>query len=84
MARACRWVVSDVRVSQVQRDDLFALHSTVKDGEGSEAEVINRFSQSPHWGWSAVAPESKVFWVVDMGERILAIAQSVVHQLVDV
>jgi len=56
----------------------------VKDGEGSEAEVINRFSQSPHWGWSAVAPESKVFWVVDMGERILAIVQSVVHQLVDV
>ena len=76
--------LQDVRVTQVQLDDLFALRSAVKDGEGSEAEVIKRLSQSSHWGWTAMAPESKVLWVVDMGERTLAIAQSVVHQLIDV
>ena len=68
--------LQDVRVTQVQLDDLFALRSAVKDGEGSEAEVIK--------GWTAMALESKVLWVIDMGDRTLAIAQSVVHQLVDV
>ncbi len=76
--------LQDVRVTQVQLDDLFALRSAVKDGEGSEAEVIKRLSQSSHWGWTAMALESKVLWVIDMGDRTLAIAQSVVHQLVDV
>jgi hypothetical protein len=36
-------------VEQVQRDDLCALLSTVKDGAGSEAEAIKRLSPSPHW-----------------------------------
>jgi hypothetical protein len=78
------YFLQDVCVTQVQLDDLFALRSAIKDGEGSEAEVIKRLSQSSHRGWTAMAPESKVLWVVDMGERTLAIAHSVVHQLVDV
>ena len=49
-------------VTQVQLDDLFALRSAVKDGEGSEVEVIKRLSQSSHWGWTAMASESKVLW----------------------
>jgi hypothetical protein len=39
----------DVRVTQVQLDELFALLSAVKDGELSEAKAIKRLSRSPHW-----------------------------------
>ena len=37
----------DVRVRQVQLDELFALLSAVKHGEVSEAEAIERLEQSP-------------------------------------
>jgi hypothetical protein len=42
--------LQDVRFTQVQLDDLFALRSVVKDGEGSEAEAIKRLLRLPHWG----------------------------------
>jgi hypothetical protein len=43
----------DVRVTQVQLDELFALLSAVKDGGVSDAEAIQRLSPSPHWVWVA-------------------------------
>src|SRR5437870_9539684 len=56
-----RPVLHDVRVRQVQLDELFALLSAVKDGEVSEAEAIERLERSPQWVWVAVDPLWKDF-----------------------
>jgi len=73
-----------VRVRQVQLDELFALLSAVKDGAVSEAEAIARLERAPQWVWVAMDPESKLLLAVDVGNRTLAMAQRVVHQVVQV
>ena len=72
----------DLRVTQVQLDELYALLSAVKDGEISEAEAIKRLSRSPHWVWVALDPVSKLLLAIEVGPRTLAMAQRVVHQVV--
>jgi len=79
-----RYFLHDVRVTQVQLDELFALLSAVKDGEVSEAEAIQRLSRSPHWVWGALDPVTKLLLTIDVGDRTLAMAQRVVHQVVQV
>ena len=79
-----RPVLHDVRVRQVQLDELFALLSAVKAGEVSEAEAIERLERSPQWVWVAMDPESKLVLAIDVGERTLALAQRVVHRVVQV
>src|SRR6266567_2861618 len=79
-----RYFLHDVRVTQVQLDELFALLSAVKAGEVSEAEAITRLSRSPHWVWGAIDPVTKVLLAIDVGERTLAMAQRVVHQVTQV
>ncbi|HZI76673.1 MAG TPA: hypothetical protein VFD73_22135, partial [Gemmatimonadales bacterium] len=79
-----RHVLHDVRVRQVQLDELFALLSAVKEGEVSEAEAIERLERSPQWVWAAMDPESKLLLTIDVGDRTLAMAQRVVHQVVQV
>jgi IS1 family transposase len=79
-----RYVLHDVRVTQVQLDELFALLSAVQAGEVSEAEAITRLSRSPHWVWAAIDPVTKLLLTIDVGDRTLAMAQSVVHQVVQV
>jgi IS1 family transposase len=79
-----RHVLHDVRVRQVQLDELFALLSAVKNGEVSQAEAIERLERSPQWVWVAMDPESKLLLAIDVGERTLAMAQRVVHQVVQV
>src|SRR5215471_18891534 len=79
-----RHVLHDVRVRQVQLDELFALLSAVKDGTLSEAEAIERLERSPQWVWVAMDPESKLLLAIDVGERTLALAQRVVHQVAQV
>src|SRR5262244_2872735 len=74
----------DVRVQQVQLDEVFVLLSAVKDGTVSEAEAIERLERSPQWVWVAMDPESKLLLAVDVGARTLALAQRVVHQVVQV
>jgi hypothetical protein len=74
----------DVRVTQVQLDELFALLSAVKAGKLSEAKAIQRLSRSPQWVWTAIDPESKLLLAIDIGDRTLAMAPSVVHQVVQV
>src|SRR6184192_2056276 len=68
----------DVRVRQVQLDELFALLSAVKAGEVSEAEAIERLSRTPHWVWAAIDPVTKLLLTLDVGERTLEMAQWVV------
>jgi transposase-like protein len=76
-----RHVLHDVRVRQVQLDELFALLSAVQTGAVSAAEAIEHLDRSPAWVWTAMDPESKLLLVVDIGERTLAMAQRVVHHV---
>src|SRR5262244_820330 len=76
-----RHVLHEVRVRQVQLDELFALLSAVKAGEVSEAEAIERLERSPQWVWVAMDPESKLLLALDVGNRTLAMAQRVLHQV---
>jgi IS1 family transposase len=79
-----RHVLHDVRVRQVQLDELFALLSAVQAGAVSAAEAIERLDRSPSWVWTAMDPESKLLLVVDIGDRTLAMAQRVVHHVTQV
>src|SRR5712691_2840587 len=79
-----RYFLHDVRVTQVQLDELFALLSAVKTGEVSEAEALTRLSRSPHWVWAAIDPVTKLLLTIAVGDRTLAMAQRVVHQVVQV
>jgi IS1 family transposase len=74
----------DVRVAQVQLDELFALLSAVKAGEVRETEAVERLSRSPRWVWAAIDPESKLLLALNIGDRTRAMAQRVVHQVVQV
>jgi hypothetical protein len=74
----------DVRVTPVQLDELFALLSVVKAGQMSAAEAVQRLERSPCWVWGAIDPESKLLLAIDVGERTLAMAQRVVHQVAQV
>jgi IS1 family transposase len=79
-----QYFLHDVQVTQVQLDELFALLSAVQAGEVSEAEAITRLSRSPRWVWVAMDPVSKLLLAIDVGNRTLAMAQRVVHQVVQV
>jgi hypothetical protein len=79
-----RHLLHDVRVRQVQLDELFALLSAVKDGEVSAAEAIAHLERAPQWVWVAMDPESKLLLALDGGGRTLAMAQRVVHQVTQV
>src|SRR6266851_2247204 len=79
-----QYFLHDVRVTQVQLDELYALPSAVKAGEVSEAEALTRLSRSPYWVWAALDPVTKLLLTIDVGDRTLAMAQRVVHQVVQV
>ena len=79
-----QYFLHDVRVTQVQLDELYALLSAVKEGDVSEAEALKRLARSPHWVWVAIDPVSKLLLALDVGDRTLAMAQHVVHQVVQV
>jgi len=74
----------DVRVRQVQLDELFALLSAVMHGEVSTAEAIERLERAPQWVWVAMDPESKLLLAIDVGDRTLAMAQRFVHHVAQV
>jgi len=79
-----QYFLHDVYVTQVQLDELFALLSAVKAGEVSETEALTRLSRSPHWVGVAMDPVTKLLLTIDVGDRTLAMAQRVVHQVVQV
>src|SRR5258705_5111717 len=47
-------------------------------------EAIHRLSRSPHWVWTAIDPQSKLLLSIQVGDRTLAMAQRVVHHVVQV
>jgi IS1 family transposase len=79
-----RYHLRDLHVEQVQMDELFALLSAVKEGEVTEAEAITCLSRSPHWVWVAMDPVCKLILAVDVGDRTVAMAQRLVHQVTQV
>ena len=68
-----QYFLHDVRVTQVQLDELFALLSAVKTGEVSEAEAITRLARSPHWVWAAIDPVTGSVLKVEMGAQLRAL-----------
>jgi IS1 family transposase len=78
------YFLHDLHFTQVQMDELYALLSAVKAGEVSEADAIARLERSPQWVWVAMDPESKLLLAIDVGNRTLAMAQRVVHQVAQV
>jgi IS1 family transposase len=79
-----RYFLCDVHVRQVQLDELYAVLRDVKDGTLGEHEAIKRLERSPRWVWTAMDPESKLLLAIDVGDRTLAMAQRLVHQVVQV
>src|SRR5207302_1154210 len=78
------YFLHDLCLTQVQLDELYAVLSATKDGTVSAAEAIERLSRSPRWVWTAMDPESKLLLAIDVGDRTLAMAQRLVHQVVQV
>ena len=76
------YFLCDVHVNQVQLDELYAVLREVKDGTLSEDEAIKRLERSRHWVWTAIDPESKLVLAIEIGPRTLAMAQCVVHRVV--
>ena len=73
-----------VRVTQAQLDALFALLSAMQTGEVSQAEAMKRLDCSAQWVWVAMDPISKLLLTTDVGDRTLAMAQSLVPQVAQV
>ena len=61
-----QYFLHDVRVTQVQLDELYALLSAVKDGEVSEAEALHRLARAPHWVWAAIDPVTKLLLPIEV------------------
>jgi transposase-like protein/IS1 family transposase len=79
-----RYFLHDVRAMQVQLDERFAMLSEVKAGQVGDAEAIQHLSRLPHWIGGAIDPVTKLLLTIDVGDRTLAVAQGVVHQVVQV
>jgi IS1 family transposase len=78
------YFLCDVHVEQLQLGELYAVLRDLKAGAISEDEALERLERSPDWVWTAMDPKSKLLVVVDVGTRTLAMAQLVLHQLVQV
>ena len=78
------YFLCDVHVRQLQLDELYAVIRDLKNGEISEKKAIKRLERSRHWGWTAIDPESQRLLAIDIGPRTLAMAQRVVHHVVQV
>jgi hypothetical protein len=75
------YFLRELEITQVQLDALYATLSAVRDGELSEADAIERLSTSALWVWTAVDPESKLMRGLQVGDRVLAMVQALLHQI---
>jgi hypothetical protein len=78
------YFLCNLHLEQLQLEELYAALQQVKAGEVSDEEALERLECSPYWVWTAIDPKSKLLLVVDVGTRTLAMAQRVVHQLVQI
>ena len=70
------YCLPDVHLQQAHLAALYPVLSAVRDGDVNEAEVIDRLARSPHWGWTAIDPETTWLLSVPGGDRPLAMAQA--------
>jgi IS1 family transposase len=78
------YFLCEVHVHQVQLDELYAVLSAVKEEQMSTEEAIQRLSRSPQWVWTAIDPQSKLLLAIAIGSRTQAMAQRIIHQVVQV
>src|SRR6266536_3236864 len=78
------YFLCDLHLEQLQLDELYAVLRDLKGGAINDDEAIKRLERSPYWVWTVMDPKNKLLVVVDVGSRTLALAQRVVHQLVEV
>ena len=76
------YFLCDTHINQVQLDELYAVLRGIKEGEISAQKAIKRLERSRYWVWTALDPESKLLLAIEIGPRTLAMAQRVVHQVV--
>jgi IS1 family transposase/transposase-like protein len=81
LAAFSRHLLHDLHVNHVQFDELCAWVSESKAGQTREAEVSEPLPRSPAWVWAAIDPVSKLLLALEVGERTLAMAQRLVHQV---
>jgi len=74
----------EMHVQQGQRDALDAVRSAVRAGQRSEEEASQRRSRSPHGVWTAIDPQSTLRLAIAVAPRTQAMAQRLVHQVVQV
>jgi hypothetical protein len=55
------YFLHELHVTQIQLDELYAVLSALREGDMSEAEAIEYLSRSPHWVWTAIDPETKLW-----------------------
>jgi IS1 family transposase len=79
-----RYVLCDLHIKQVQLDELYAVLRAVKEGALRADDAIQRLERSQHWVWTAMEPESKLLLAIAVGPRMLAMAQGIVHQVMQV
>jgi IS1 family transposase len=75
------YFLRELHIQQIQLDELYAVLSAVRNGEMSAAEAVEQLSRAPYWVWTAIDPESKLLLCIRVGERTLAMAQTVLHQI---
>jgi len=78
------YFLCNLHLEQLQLDELYAVLRDLKAGEISDDAAIKRLERSPCWVWTAMDPTSKLLVVIDVGNRTLAMAQRVVHQVIQV
>ena len=69
--------LAELEPEQVQLDEVFAPLAHLLE---SDSELVE-FKPGSSWLWTAMDPVSKLMLVVVVGERLLAVAQAVVHQV---
>src|SRR5262245_34723932 len=77
-------LLHEVHVDQVQFDELCAWLSASKAEREREPETSEPLRRTPHWIWAALDPVSKVLLALEGGERTLAMAQRLVHHVVQI
>lgn len=75
------FLLCNLAVEQVQLDELFALVGEHRGQQIDEQGLIERLARRPRWVWTAIDPVSKLWIDVAIGDRCLAMAQRIVHQV---
>jgi hypothetical protein len=78
------YFLCEVHVQQGQLDELYAVLRAVREGQMRAEEAIQRLSRSPPWVWTAIDPQSQRLRAIAVGPRTQAMAQRMVHQVVQV